>query len=72
MGPNRHARSPVGANGQDRRCPQRNIRADALDEFVFGRVRAAQLDPRPDEQLLAAELARLDRTLEAVRSEHDG
>ena len=68
------------------RCPERNIRADALDEFVFGQVRAALLDPAlllageqaiavhapvPDDQLLAAELARLDRKLESARSEHN-
>jgi site-specific DNA recombinase len=76
---------PLRAGGQDRRCPERNIRADALDEFVFGQVRAALLDPSlllageqaiavhapvPDDQLLAAELARLDRGLEAARGEH--
>jgi site-specific DNA recombinase len=72
--------------GQDRRCPERNIRADALDEFVFGQIRAALLDPAlllageqaiavhapaPDDQLLAAELARLDRKLDATRGEHN-
>ena len=77
---------PLRAGGQDRRCPERNIRADALDEFVFGQVRAALLNPAlllageqaiavhapiPDDQLLAAELARLDRRLEAARSEHN-
>src|SRR5262249_27112530 len=77
---------PLRAGGQDRRCPERNIRADALDEFVFGQVRAALLDPAlllageqaiavhapaPDDQLLAAELARLDRNLDAARSEHN-
>ncbi|MGH7747358.1 MAG: recombinase family protein, partial [Candidatus Dormibacteria bacterium] len=74
-----HNHDPVRAGGQDRRCPERNIRADALDEFVFAQVRAALLDPAvllageqaiavhapaPDDQLLAAELARLDRRLE--------
>ena len=81
-----HNHDPLRAGGQDRRCPERNIRADALDEFVFGQVRAALLDPGlllageqaiavhapvPDDQLLAAELARLDRKLEAARSEHN-
>jgi transposase/DNA invertase Pin-like site-specific DNA recombinase len=81
-----HNHDPVRAGGQDRRCPERNIRADTLDEFVFGQVRAALLDPAvllageqaiavhapvPDDQLLAAELARLDRRLEAARSEHN-
>lgn len=81
-----HNHDPLRAGGQDRRCPERNIRADALDEFVFGQVRAALLDPAlllageqaiavhapvPDDQLLAAELARLDRRLEAARTEHN-
>ena len=80
-----HNHDPVRAGGQDRRCPERNIRADTLDEFVFAQVRAALLNPAlllageraiavhapvPDDQLLAAELARLDRKLEAARSEH--
>jgi site-specific DNA recombinase len=80
-----HNHDPLRAGGHDRRCPERNIRADALDEFVFGQVRAALLDPAlllageqaiavhapiPDDQLLAAELARLDRKLEAARGEH--
>jgi site-specific DNA recombinase len=80
-----HNHDPLRAGGQDRRCPERNIRADALDEFVFGQVRAALLDPGlllageqaiavhapvPDDQLLAAELGRLDRRLESARSEH--
>jgi site-specific DNA recombinase len=77
---------PLRAGGQDRRCPERNIRADALDEFVFAQIRAALLDPAlllageqaiavhapvPDDQLLAAELARLDRKLDTARSEHN-
>jgi len=80
-----HNHDPVRAGGHDRRCPERNIRADALDQFVFTQVRAALLDPAlllageqaiavhapaPDDQLLAAELARLDRKLDATRSEH--
>jgi site-specific DNA recombinase len=81
-----HNHDPVRAGGQDRRCPERNIRADALDEFVFGQIRAALLNPAlllageqaiavhapaPDDQLLAAELARLDRRLQAARGEHN-
>ena len=81
-----HNHDPLRAGGQDRRCPERNIRADALDEFVFTQIRAALLDPGlllageqaiavhapvPDDQLLAAELARLDRRLEAARTEHN-
>ena len=80
-----HNHDPVRAGGQDRRCPERNIRADALDEFVFGQIRAALLNPAlllageqaiavhapaPDDELLAAELARLDRRLQAARAEH--
>src|SRR6266851_522594 len=81
-----HNHDPLRAGGQDRRCPERNIRADALDEFVFTQIRAALLDPAlllageqaiavhapvPDDQLLAAELARLDRKLDTARSEHN-
>jgi site-specific DNA recombinase len=81
-----HNHDPLRAGGQDRRCPERNIRADALDEFVFAQIRAALLDPGlllageqaitihapvPDDQLLAAELARLDRKLETARGEHN-
>jgi site-specific DNA recombinase len=77
---------PLRAGGQDRRCPERNIRADALDEFVYGQIHAALLDPAlllageqavavhaptPDDELLAAELARLDRKLDTARSEHN-
>ena len=72
------------AGGEDRRCPQRNIRADALDAFVFDQVRAALLrpdvllagesavamtSPTPDDEILAAELARLDRKLDAADAE---
>ena len=81
-----HNHDPLRAGGQDRRCPERNIHAGALDEFVFGQVRAALLNPAlllageqaiavhapvPDDQLLATELARLDRKLEAARGEHN-
>ena len=40
-------------SGMDR-CPERNIRADELDGYVFAKVRQALLDPR---QLIAAERA---------------
>jgi site-specific DNA recombinase len=81
-----HNHDPLRAGGQDRRCPERNIRADALDEFVFNQIRAALLDPAllltgeqavaihtpvPDDELLAAELARLDRKLDTTRGEHN-
>jgi site-specific DNA recombinase len=70
---------PIKAGGPDKRCPERNIRADALDAFVFDQIRTALLRPdillvgehavatrtaTPDNELLAAELARLDRRLD--------
>jgi site-specific DNA recombinase len=72
------------AGGHDRRCPERNIRADELDAFVFEQVRAALLDPRqliageravitatpPDEdELIAAQLKHLDSALETTDRE---
>jgi site-specific DNA recombinase len=66
------------------RCPERSIRADALDTFVFEQVRAALLRPEvlsageaavtaatpsSDDQLLATELARLERKLDANQAE---
>jgi site-specific DNA recombinase len=75
---------PLRAGGQDRRCPERNIRADALDEFTFSQIRAALTQPGmllageqaiavtapvPDDELLAAELARLDRKIDAATAE---
>jgi len=75
---------PLKAGGQDRRCPERNIRSDTLDAFVFDQVRTALLRPQvllaaeqavavraptPDDELLAAELARLDRKLDAAGAE---
>src|SRR5258705_4405537 len=75
---------PLRAGGEQHRCPERNIRADALDAFVFDHIRAAithpdQLlageqavtlrTPIPDDELLAAELARLDRKIDAADTE---
>jgi site-specific DNA recombinase len=75
---------PLKAGGERRRCPERNIRADELDVFVFDQVRAAMLRPdvllsgaaavatRPDvgnDELLAAQVARFDRKLDAVAAE---
>jgi site-specific DNA recombinase len=75
---------PLRAGGEDRRCPERNIRADALDEFVFGQIRTALTKPAmllageqaiavttpiPDDELLAAELTRLDRKIDATTAE---
>jgi site-specific DNA recombinase len=76
-----HARN--GAPGQ-KLCPERSIRADVLDAFVFEQVRAALLNPEvltageaaltsatraPDDQILTAELAKLERKIEANRAE---
>jgi site-specific DNA recombinase len=50
---------PIKAGGEDRRCPERNIRSAALDDFVFDQIRAALL--RPD-TLAAAEQTLAVRT----------
>ena len=75
---------PVRAGGEARRCPERNIRADILDNYVFDQLRdvltrpdvlltgehaVATRTPAPDNELLAAELARLDRKLEGLQAE---
>ncbi|HZJ04368.1 MAG TPA: recombinase family protein [Nocardioidaceae bacterium] len=75
---------PLRAGGEERRCPERNIRADALDEFVFDHLRAALTEPAlllageqavalaqpiPDDELLAAELTRLDRKIANASAE---
>jgi site-specific DNA recombinase len=75
---------PIKAGGPDKRCPERNIRADALDAFVFDQIRDALLrpdvlvagehavaahTPTPDDELLAAELDRLGRRLHDVGAE---
>jgi site-specific DNA recombinase len=67
-----------------RRCTERNVRADALDEFVFTQIRAAltrqdvlhagqsavtTAAPSPDDELLTVELSRLDRKLDANQAE---
>jgi site-specific DNA recombinase len=77
---------PLRAGGEDRRCRERNIRADALDEYVFEQVRQALLRPEmllagenavtarapaPDDELLAAQLARLQRRADAAGAEHN-
>ena len=74
----------VRAGGQDRRCPERRIRADELDNFVFDQVRqllgrpscsvparprSAAQAPVPDDELLAAQLARLERRYDAEQAE---
>jgi site-specific DNA recombinase len=75
---------PLRAGGEHRRCPERNIRADELDVFVFDQVRAALLRPEvllagqaaiadrrsgPDDELLAVQLARLQRKLDGTQAE---
>jgi hypothetical protein len=75
---------PLRAGGESRRCPERNIRADALDAFVFDHIRTAITHPDQllageqavslrtpirDDELLTAELARLDRKIDAADTE---
>ncbi|MBV9003035.1 MAG: recombinase family protein, partial [Solirubrobacterales bacterium] len=71
------------AGSEDRLCPERNIRANELDEYVFEQVRQALLAPdqllaaeravltgAPDEnELVAAQLKRLDTAIEAKERE---
>jgi site-specific DNA recombinase len=75
---------PLRARGEHRRCPERNIRADELDAFVFDQLRATML--RADvlltgeaavsarweaggDELLATQIARFDRKIDAVAAE---
>ena len=75
---------PLKAGGPDNRCTERQIRADELDAFVFEEVRAALLHPEQltageaavasrqplaDDELLNAQLERLERQLAAVEAE---
>ena len=79
-----HYHDPVRAGGEHRRCPGRNIRADALDAFVFEQLRAVlqrpdmllaaehvitARTPAADDELLQAQLKRLERRVEAISSE---
>ena len=71
------------AGSEDRLCPERNIRAPELDEYVFEQVRQALLTPDqllaaeravltgvPDEdELVATQLGRLDTAIEAQERE---
>jgi site-specific DNA recombinase len=72
------------AGGHEHRCPERNIRSGALDDYVFAQVRdaltrpdvllageqaVAVRAPRPDDELVAAELDRLDRKIDATQGE---
>jgi hypothetical protein len=59
---------PIKAGGDDRRCPERNIRSDALDTFVFDQVRAALLRPEVLVAAVPASLsARRDARAEPLR-----
>ncbi len=75
---------PVRAGGEDRRCSERRIRADELDTFVFdevadllarpallsaGEAAVTEREPVADDDLLAAQLARMDRRLEEAERE---
>jgi site-specific DNA recombinase len=79
-----HNHDPVRARGEHRRCPERNIRADALDTFVFEQLRAvlerpdlllaaeravSARTPAADDELLRAQLKRLERRVEAAGGE---
>ena len=75
---------PLRAGGQERRCTERNIRANELDTFVFDHVRDALLHPdtlhageqavttrapAPDDELLDAQLSRLEHKTDAANAE---
>ena len=77
-------RNRQGIAGPQRTCVQRGVRADGLDAFVFEQISAALLSPEillageqaiaahlptPDDELLATELARLDRRIDATTAE---
>jgi site-specific DNA recombinase len=76
---------PIRAGGTEHRCPERNIRSDTLDAFVFDQLRAvllrpdllltgeqavASIRPAPDDELLDAEVARMARRVDAADAEH--
>ena len=75
---------PLKAGGEHQRCPERNVRAEALDAFVFEQVRATMLRPdvlltgeaavstrreTGDDELLAAQVARFARKIESAAAE---
>ena len=77
-------RDPWRAGGAEHRCPERRVRADELDAFVFEQVRqlltrpdlitaaetaVADHTPATDDDLLATQLARLQRRLDTARTE---
>ncbi|MCA1679630.1 MAG: recombinase family protein [Actinobacteria bacterium] len=72
------------AGGEQHRCPERNIRADELDGYVFDQVRRALLEPAQliageravitatppdDDELIGAQLAALERKLDQAERE---
>jgi len=74
----------IKAGGPEQRCTERMIRADELDTFVFDQVREILLrpdvllageraliarEPAPDDELLAAQLDRLERRIEQAAAE---
>ncbi len=76
--------SVINAGGHHNRCPERNIRSNELDAFVFDQIKRALLDPQQltagervltlrtpttDHDLIADQLARLDRRLDHTRQE---
>jgi len=78
-----HRRS-LEAGGPDRACPQPSTRAEALDALVWEQVREALLRPQllvtghaalgartqqPDDELLKAQLERLERRLQGTETE---
>ncbi len=75
---------PLRAGGEHRRCPERNIRAEELDAFVFEQVHTTVLRPEvlltgeaavsmrrgtADDELLAAQVARFDRKIDSAAAE---
>lgn len=75
---------PVRAGGKHLRCQERHIRSEELDAFVFDQVRQALLrpevllagehavaggQPAPDDELLGAQLERLERKIQAADDE---
>ena len=72
------------AGGEHLRCPERNIRADELDAYVFDQVRRALREPSQllageravitatpptDDELIGAQLAALERKLDQTERE---
>ena len=77
-------RDPLKAGGPEKRCHERQVRADELDAFVFDQVHAALLKPElltagetavvsrqplPDDELLAAQFERLERQVANTEAE---